>query len=104
MKEMHLVGQILAIEVNGRKLFDFPFAVSVESGFNQEETELCTSGLKHKTKRIRISLCCCTPLKTMRILRREQLTENAPQCLADGWAEEKRWICLFIEVNCASFK
>lgn len=45
VKQMHLLGQILATEVNGRNLFDFPFAVS---GFHQEETELCVSGLKWK--------------------------------------------------------
>lgn len=43
---MRLLGQTSASEVNGRKLFDFPFAVLVGSGFNQEETELYISGLK----------------------------------------------------------
>lgn len=46
MKQMHLLGQILGTEANGKKLFDFPFAVLVGSGFHQEETELCISGLK----------------------------------------------------------
>ena len=68
VKQMHLLGQILATEVNGRKLFDFPFAVSVGSGFNQEETELCSSGLKLKKKPTRIVLYRCTLLKTVRIL------------------------------------
>lgn len=45
-KQMRLPGQILATEVNGKKLFGFPFAVSMRSGFHQEETELCISGLK----------------------------------------------------------